>query len=295
MKVTFSVIIPSYNSAAFIAEGVESVLAQTCTDFELIVVDDGSSDNIAEVLAPYSDQLTFVQQSNAGSAAARNHGIRLAKGACIAFLDADDLWMPDKLERQLVCFANHPEAGMVYGPHLRVEKDGIERPSRREALPSGQIFAELFFKNWVATSSVVLTRETVETVGVFDESLRRAQDHDLWLRVAHAYPCYALDWPVVKFRARDGSASTDREPLHACVIRIIEKAYENYKDAPPVVTEPMYRTKMADQHVKMARSLLRRGEPKQARRMAATALKYRPLSAAALSGYLKTFLGSTHE
>jgi len=287
-----SVVIPAYNSAEYLADAVESVLAQTHPQVELIVVDDGSTDGTAEVMADYADRCTYVRQPNAGSAAARNHGIQLARGELIAFLDADDLWLPHKLQRQVECFEAHPDAGMVYAHHVRIEKDGTERPSRRsgEALPSGRIFETLFVQNVITTSSVVLTREAIEKVGMFDDELRRAQDFDLWLRVAHDFPCYAVPEPLHKFRSHEGSASTDRTQVHECVVRLTERMYERYKDSPPRVTKKMFRDKMADQHVKMARSLLRRGDPDGARAMQRMALQYRPFHVPALVGYLESFV-----
>ncbi len=288
---TVSVVIPAYNSAAYLEDSIESVLGQSYPHFELIVVDDGSTDNTAEVMGSYAGRCTYVRQENAGSAEARNHGIRLAKGELIAFLDADDIWVPHKLERQIEFFKAHPDAGMVYAHHVRVEKDGRERPSRRglEDLPSGQIFEKLFVQNIIPTSSVILTREAIEKVGMFGADLRRAQDFDLWLRVAHDFNCYAVPEALHKFRSHEGSASTDRTLVHDCVVRLSERMYERYKDSPPRVTEKMFRDKMASQHVKTARSYLRRGDPKAARAMHRIALKHRALYGPALLGYLKSF------
>lgn len=176
---TYAVVIPAYNAAATIATALDSVFAQTVPAAQVIVVDDGSADGaqLAAVLAAYGDHVRLVRQANAGPAAARNTGARLCDSEWIAFLDADDSWLPHKLERQLE-LGRDPRAGLLHG----------NARERRPAPPREMDFATLWECNRICTSMTVVRRRAFEALGGFDESadLVGAEDYHLWLRIAHA-------------------------------------------------------------------------------------------------------------
>ncbi len=185
-----SVIMPTYNRGPRLVEAIESVLAQTYPAVELIVVDDGSTDDTAQRLAAYRGRITTtLSQPNQGQAAARNQGIRASTGAFIAFLDDDDLMFPTKIAQQMRYLQNHPEVGLVTCRHYRMDEAG-NKVSRAGLLPEGEVFSQLALSDFIWAGAPLLRRECLETVGEFDTNLpwrgRFAEDWDLWLRLAGA-------------------------------------------------------------------------------------------------------------
>ena len=185
---TVSVIIPAYNAAGYIGETLDSVYAQTLTDFELIVVNDGSPDteDLEQALARFPSSLRYLKQENSGAAAARNTGIRAAQGEFVAFLDADDTWLPTFLEKQ-VDLLKHSQADAVWSDALIYGDSPLSGRTFMQVQPShGEVTPEslLSVKVTVLTSTVVARRQAILDVGLFDVNLRRGQDFELWLRLA---------------------------------------------------------------------------------------------------------------
>lgn len=213
---SISVIIPSYNSARWVAEAVESVLAQTLKPAQVIVVDDGSKDDTARVLKPYVDRgaIEYVFQENCGVAAARNTGIRRATGELIAFLDSDDIWHTRKLELQHQVLASSPEIG-VLGTAT------FDWPGSTSPLPTGNrlyqakeiVWGELVVRNYLLTSSVVVRRDALNSAGpmYFDINLHGPEDYDLWLRIAERWKMANLDVRLTGYRFR--ATSLGRQPV----------------------------------------------------------------------------------
>jgi glycosyltransferase involved in cell wall biosynthesis len=188
--VLVSVVIPAYNAAWCIAATLQSVFAQTIQEFEVILVNDGSPDTSAleEALAPFHDKIRYLKQENRGPSAARNAAIRVARGKYIAFLDSDDLWLPNHLARQISLLQGPPELGLVYANTVHLVDDrpvGIAFDSVPQA---DQVTFEALLAEdcTVNTSSTVASREALIGAGLFDESMNRCEDFDLWLRVARA-------------------------------------------------------------------------------------------------------------
>lgn len=180
-----SVILPTYNCAAYLSAAIESVFAQTFTDLELIVVDDGSTDNTADTVARYLDRIIYVWKENGGVSAARNTGLRAAKGKFIAWLDADDYWAPMKLERQLALFSD-PSVGLVYSDFLTRYADGHVRDSFLTNHPfaaEGQVFERYVTSRFFLPSTVVMRVECFEDSGTFDEEMISSEDVELFARV----------------------------------------------------------------------------------------------------------------
>ncbi len=192
-----SVIIPTYNRAWTLRAAVDSVLAQTYRDFELIVVDDGSTDDTAEILQPYGPDITVIRQANAGVSAARNTGIRAAKGAFIAFLDSDDRWLADKLGVQVGFFASHPEAVICQTEETWIRNGKRVNPKKVHQKPSGRIFKVSLALCLVSPSAVMLRKSLFDEIGGFDENLPACEDYDLWLRVSARYPVYLVQPPLI--------------------------------------------------------------------------------------------------
>ena len=188
-----SVIIPTYNRWSMLREAVESVLAQTFTDFELIVVDDGSTDESEVKLRRLGAPIRVICQPRRGVAAARNAGASAAKGRYLAFLDSDDLWLPEKLAAQMRFMEEHPEAGICQTEEIWIRHGARVNPKARHRKPSGDIFKRSLELCLVSPSAVMLTRALFHKAGGFDEALPVCEDYDLWLRIAvdHTVPLLA--------------------------------------------------------------------------------------------------------
>jgi glycosyltransferase involved in cell wall biosynthesis len=192
-----SVVIPTYNRAAIVAEAVESVLAQDGVDFELIVVDDGSTDDTPSRLERFSSRVHYHRQTRSGVSASRNRGVALSRAPLIAFLDSDDLWLPGKLQVQRTFMDRDPEAMICQTEEIWVRNGRRVNPKTRHRKPSGDIFRRSLELCLVSPSAVMIRRELFDRVGHFDESLPMAEDYDLWLRVAAGHPVYLLPEPLV--------------------------------------------------------------------------------------------------
>jgi len=194
-----SVIIPTYNRAGIVSRAVQSVLDQTFRDFELIVVDDGSTDQTADVLSRYETLpgVSIITQKNKGVSSARNAGLTAASGQLIAFLDSDDYWLPDKLEVQANFFERRPEALICQTEETWYRRGRRVNPKKYHRKPSGDIFFQSLELCLVSPSAVMMRRELFDLVGTFDEGLPACEDYDLWLRVSARYPVHLLDEPCV--------------------------------------------------------------------------------------------------
>ena len=198
----FSVIIPTYNRASLVSEAIRSVFHQSLQDYELIVVDDGSTDGSGEMLKDlFSDRIHYIYQENRGPAAARNHGAREAKGQYLAFLDSDDLWRPQKLEKQKEFFASHTDYHICQTEEIWLRNGKRVFPKQRHKKLGGFIFHRAVELCLVSPSAVAIDRELFWSVGGFDESLPAAEDYDLWLRLLCRHPIGLIEQPLVVKRA----------------------------------------------------------------------------------------------
>ncbi len=218
-----SVIIPTFNRGRFLEEAVDSVLAQTFADFELIVVDDGSTDDTRERLQRYGQQLTRVRQPNRGVSAARNKGFERSTGELIALLDSDDLWRPAKLARQVAFFDAHPDAQICQTEEIWIRHGKRVNPKKRHHKPSGWIFEPSLALCLVSPSAVMLRRGLLEAMGGFDESLPACEDYDLWLRISFRYPIGLIDAPLVIKRGGHADQLSAAPGLDRYRIRSLDK------------------------------------------------------------------------
>lgn len=192
-----SVIIPTYNRAKTLKETIDSVLSQRYDDLELIVVDDGSTDETREIIASYLPHLKYLYQERRGVSAARNKGITHARGDCFAFLDSDDLWLPDKLCLQMKFMEDHPKALICYTEEIWIRKGVRVNPMKKHKKYSGMIFKRCLPLCIISPSSVLIARSLIEEVGGFDEEFEVCEDYDLWLRISARYPVYLIETPLI--------------------------------------------------------------------------------------------------
>jgi len=210
-----SVIIPTYNRTHYVCEAIDSVLSQTFKDLEVIVVDDGSTDDARQVLENYSSRIYYIYQENRGRSEARNKGIKAAKGEYIAFLDDDDIWLPYKLERQVQFLDAHPDIGLVntftevvdeHG-HILGQETKQHLQLYKKAIHIGYTYEGMSKLCVMFISSVVLRKECVDTIGVFDSHAEALEDWDLYLRLALKYRIGIIPEPLIMYRQHQSQTS----------------------------------------------------------------------------------------
>jgi len=228
-----SVIIPVYNGQEFIAATLETVFSQTFTDFEVIVVNDGSTDETVAVLQNFREKITLMENSHRGPGSSRNLGLQASSGSLIAFLDADDLWLPQKLDRQVAVANLHPEFGIITTDMSRFDASGItERSSGalKGTMRSGYVLEEILLDNWIWTSCAMVRRECFEKVGNFDDqSIAIGRDDwNMWVRIAVHYPVFYLNEILVHYRVHARSFShQDHDKLLAGWLAELDRLEES--------------------------------------------------------------------
>lgn len=218
---TLSVVIPTWNRSSLLPRALDSVFAQSRAADEVIVVDDGSTDGTAELVAAQYPPVRLLRTDHRGVSAARNHGIRAARGEWIAFLDSDDTWQPEKLKAQTTALAATPDLKICHADEIWIRNGRRVNPRRRHKKRGGWIFQHCLPLCAISPSAAVLHREVFEAVGLFDEDLPACEDYDLWLRVTSRYETLYVDQPlVVKYGGHADQLSRtepalDRYRIHA--------------------------------------------------------------------------------
>jgi GT2 family glycosyltransferase len=206
-----SIITAAYNHVNFVRQSVDSALAQTYRDFEHIIVDDGSTDGTADVLKSFGDKIRYIRQENRGAHAAINVGIRASSGEYVAILDSDDVWLPNKLERQMKVFERNPEAGLVYSLAYAIDSEGrlveAEKIVGEPLTCPNHAFEELALKSPIPALTAIFRRRSVDEVGLFDESLKAVADWELWLRIADKWPVFCIPEPLALYRIHSNNTT----------------------------------------------------------------------------------------
>ena len=282
-----SVVIPAYNAEAFLGETLDSVLAQTYPNLEIIVVDDGSTDATPQLLENYSDRIRVLRQANAGQAAARNYGARETHGELLAFLDSDDLWDPDKITRQVDLLARFPEALAVYCDHRTIDDQGRLLASSAVLSyprPSGDILMALLLGSCIITPGLVLLqRQAFEAAGGFDKTsfMRGHEDYALWLRLATRGSFVYRTDTLVSYRRHAQQATREqnyvlhmtRAKLHALMaIRDVIQASQDED------LRRLFKWVLGESHLQAAWAARQMGDHADARQIAAASLALRPSS-----------------
>ncbi len=224
-----SVVIPAYNAMTYLPETVESVLKQTFTDFEVLIVNDGSSDHVVQWVSQVSDpRVRLISQANQGLPGARNTGIAHAQGEYVAFLDADDLWEATKLEKQVRCLENKPAVGLVYTWTALVDQWGKPMGRVLASHAEGDVWEHIVVDDIVCNGSTAMVRRSCfETVGLFDTNLRSIEDWDMWIRIASRYPFAGVKEPLVRYRQHLNSMSKKRKVMIQELRTVIEKSFQS--------------------------------------------------------------------
>jgi glycosyltransferase involved in cell wall biosynthesis len=281
------------NYARFLPEAVESVVAQTAPDWELLVIDDGSSDDTPAAVRPYlaDRRVRYVRSDALGQSRAKNLGIGLSRAPLVAFLDADDAWAPTKLEKQRAAFAADPDVGVVFSRRSLVDESGAPLPVTAPAAPhAGRVLRAVFAQNFVCFSSAVVRREVFARVGRFDPEWDLSIDYDLWLRVAGRYRFAFVDEELVRYRTGHGNLSRklrDRVDTALSIMRRAEARYAVAADVPAAA--------IADGYASTCQTLgyvLRASEPGAAVRWYLRALKWPARRVVSLKGLVASTLAA---
>jgi glycosyltransferase involved in cell wall biosynthesis len=283
-KPAVSIIIPTYNRSRLLARAVKSVLNQTYQDFELIIVDDASTDNTGEVVNSFNDQrIKYVRhEKNKGEAAARNTGIKTAGCNYIAYQDSDDEWLPEKLAKQMKLLENAPsEVGVIYTGFWKTENH------RRTYIPfswvkqkNGDIHKELLYGNFIGSPVVLIKKECFDSVGLFDERIHNLVDWEMWLRISKHYHFRCVDEPLAIAYYDADNVSDNPDTLIDALELVLEKNRHEFEGEKKL---------LAKHWMNIGDLLVANGETKKGRRYIVNALKLYPFSIRLLSA---AFLGA---
>jgi glycosyltransferase involved in cell wall biosynthesis len=257
-----SVVMAAKDYARFLPEAVESVFAQTFGDWELVVIDDGSSDDTPRVVRPYlaDPRVRYFRSDRLGQSRAKNLGVHFARGRLVAFLDADDAWEPTKLERQVALFDANPEVGVVFCKRSLMDEAGNCIPGKpTSGFPTGRVLPQMFTQNFVCFSSCVVRREVFSHVGGFDPEWDLSIDYDLWLRVAKFYRFDFVGEELVRYRTGHGNLSKKLRDRVDTAVSIMRRAESRYG-----VNEEVPREVIADGHASTCQTMaytMRASEP----------------------------------
>jgi glycosyltransferase involved in cell wall biosynthesis len=282
-----SVVVPTYNRAALIGDSVASVLAEQGVDFEVIVVDDGSTDDTRERLAAITDpRVRTVFAEHGGVAAARNAGVAACRGRYVAFHDSDDEALPGRLARPVAVLSERPELGLVIMNGRMRSPDGGTAPEEPWIKPEvtqtlvGRTIgvAEVFRRNLGQLQGMCFTRAALDAVGPFDTAFRILDDLDLVLRVAARFPAVFVDEPVFRYHPHPDGLARDRTTIREEAIRIADKLVTAHPEVLPVLGRTDFLRRQARRHARLARERLRAGDPLGARLALKAARGLRPLN-----------------
>ena len=281
-----SVIIPTHNRAAFLRGAIASVLNQTFQDFELLVVDDASDDDTPQAVAGFKDERIryFRHETNKGGSAARNTGIRNSSCDFIAFLDDDDEWLPEKLNKQMeLILASEPKVGVVYTGYLDVDPTNGQILSTQIPLKRGNLTQHLLRENCIGSASSVLVRRScLQQIGWFDENLPCSQDYDLWIRISKGFFFDCVRLPLFKYSVHGNKISTDTEARYRG-LDIIKKKYRS---------APLSKKYYTHVYIDLGITHCLAGDMKRGRKAFLTAIRLSPIQTRGYFNLCLSFLGS---
>lgn len=225
-----SVIIPVYNQEKYIKECVDSVINQSYSNIEIIVVDDGSTDKTPDILRTYGDKIKYIRQENQGPSSAVNKGIRSANGSLICWLGSDDLYMPNKIERQVEFLQNDQSISVVYSDYITIDSYGNEINKVHISHPSQEKFTRmLLIRNFINGSTVMMRRECLDNVGFYDENLGADPDGDMWFRLLkNGYKFGHIPEPLVKYRWHQNNVSHNVGLMRNCKDKVRLKVIQQF-------------------------------------------------------------------
>lgn len=277
-----SVVIATYNRDKFITKTLDSIIGQSFCDFEIILVDDGSTDNTREVLAPYESRIHYIHQSNRGPAAARNVGVERARGNWISIQDSDDLCTPDHLATLYSFAQRHSDYGMVFanGAYLTGPEHHrstiIPAAKSRRLAERGVRVNDIFDKSIVRLQAALISKRAYEAVGGHDESLRICMDLDLSFRLLMNFPVAYLDQVVFLYRKHEGNSGRNEELRLTENIRVIEALVRDFSNVTPMLGQRQIAQRLAYRYYRLAKGRWKRNQTSAAREALGQAVSLSP-------------------
>lgn len=293
---TVSAILATYNGQRFVAETLESLLAQRHAPAEVVVCDDGSKDDTVEILRSFGERIRVVRQPNAGVSAARNKAASLATGEVLAFVDQDDLWEPNRLELQVRRLAEQPELGLVYADSWIIDGEGRVQGRRREHLDyaEGRVFDELCEANFIPIETLAIPTRVFRALGGFDERARYVEDWELCLRIARTHPIGFCPEPLGRYRIHGSNLSYDMEAIlreYAEILADLPRRVPDLTEAERTHVAHVLRRRCGE----LAWYAVKRRDPAETERWLARARPVRPRSLAVKIAFFRGLLAALPE
>lgn len=283
-----SVILPCHNGSLWVSDAIDSVLRQTYSDFELVVIDDGSADSSKDAISPFlvDRRVRYFYQENRGFSAAENKGIKESRGDLIGFIGQDDLWLPNKLELQTEYLRNRKDVELVHSSYFAVNPQGRILGIRNAKIPKvsskRKLIEKLFLGNFIGFETVLVQRKCFDEVGLFDERMVGFSDHDMWLRVAGGFNIGYLGLSLVKKRQHELQLSNARiESVLKDEFLIVTKALDCY----PFLRK-LERKKLATLYYAWGIALLHKGNTEEAEQKLLKAIRCQPSKLKATAAYI---------
>jgi glycosyltransferase involved in cell wall biosynthesis len=288
-----TVILPTHNCRDYICETIDSVLKQSYKNIEIVVIDDGSTDDTKRLLEQYGERITYYYQEQQGVSAARNFGLKQARGVLVAFQDADDRWLPNKLKAQVHALQKFPDAKLVFTDYVTFDRSGVILPTacwphlklwldrhriQGTSMAHGQLYWELMLGNCIGTCTVLAVKDALCECNGFDGAFKTCEDLDLWLRVSMKYPVFYIGEVLAEYRVNpiglSGSLESRGITWNLDLVRVREKHLRN--NLVPDNIRPMVENLQGKHCWDLGRRCLDAGEHEKAREMFLTGIRYRP-------------------
>jgi len=247
-----SVIVPVFNGEKYIGETLRSVFSQDYANLEVIVVNDGSTDATLQEILPFRDHSNFIylEQPNRGVSAARNKGLMCATGEFVAFLDHDDLWLPQKIRLQVEYLTSHPEVALVHSDYSAIDANGsptyLYRSPRWPTNVEGYCFKDLFIRNRLALLTVMVRTACLDRVGEFNEKITAAEDYEMWLRLAWYYPFGYLSERLAYYRLHDSNASCNKLNMELMELFVIDSILAKFPEVSRIIRRRLVRERLGE-------------------------------------------------
>jgi glycosyltransferase involved in cell wall biosynthesis len=288
MTSSATIILPCYNGARWVSRAIESILDQTYENFELLIIDDGSTDNSKATIAPHlrDERVRYIYQSNKGFSVAINNGIKASNGSLIGFIGQDDLWMPNKLELQMKYLNKHVDVDLVFSDYYSIDPQGQILREIKASVPTfrtrQEVITRLFLGNFIGFETVLIKRKCFDEVGFFDERMTAFSDHDMWLRIIGSLNIGYFNQSLVKKREHDLQLSKDG----LCIalrdeFLIVQKAIYHYPFLKKVESKKLFLLYYA-----LGIALLQKGHYQEAKKELIKAIVYQPWQLKAIAAYV---------
>jgi len=285
-----SIVTPTYNRAYLLTEAIDSVLAQTYPHWEMIIVDDGSTDGtaaIVEAATAKDHRISYYYQENAGQSSARQHALSVARGEFIAFLDSDNRWLPERLQKGLDALARNPNCAVSYGDCYILDEDGKRISDRNMRRYSGFITEQLVKDNCVSFNTSLTRREAIDSVGGFDPNVEVADDYDLWLRISVAHEFVYIPEYLAEYRVMTKQISSNKMRRYKSNTVILERFF---RANPQLLNTGLHRRGMGGFYLRWSQYFDLAGEHKEAWRLLLKSLQVNPSNPAVLKKMVKYLL-----